>query len=53
MEITINIHLNGLEGGNLKMMEEFLTSIEKFKVKVIMIIDSSGHNTCGAFNIKN
>ena len=44
MEITVNIKMVGFEGGNVKTMSEFLTSIEKFNTKVIMHFDSTSTN---------
>ena len=44
MEITVNIKMVGFEGGNVKTMSEFLTSIEKFNTKVIVHFDSTSTN---------
>ncbi len=41
LEITVNINMVGIEGGNVKTMIEFLSCIEKFDTRVIVSVDST------------
>lgn len=40
MQITVNINMVGLKEGNVRIMNEFLSAIQKFEAKVIVSIDS-------------